>query len=115
MTPEDPTGDLVGGYRLGMSESGSDERPPRTSEPSRSARPVPVRRAPKFGAFITAGIVVGAVIGGLLGAVAPGGLLDNRTPAIVISAIGLGGLGALVAAGLAAWADHRSGRRSPPR
>lgn len=67
-----------------------------------------MRRAPRIGAFLTTGALVGIVLGAFLGAVAPGTLLEDRTPAMIMSAIGLGGLGALVAAGLVVWADHRS-------
>ena len=64
---------------------------------------------------ISTGIAVGAALGGFLGQIAPEGLLDDRTPAILMSALGLGGLGALVAAGLAVWADKRSRRRPTVR
>jgi len=59
------------------------------------------------------GALVGIALGSLLGAVGSVGLLQNRTPAIVMSAIGFGGFGALMAAGIAVWADHRSLAQRP--
>ncbi len=87
--------------------------PPSEAELRRIARPATVRRAPKFRAFIVVGALVGIVLGSIIGAVASVGLLQNQTPAIVMSAIGLGGFGALAAAGIAVWVDHRSSMRRP--
>ena len=87
--------------------------PPSEAELRRIARPATVRRAPRFRAFIVVGALVGIALGSLLGAVASVGLLQNQTPAIVMSAIGLGGFGALAGAGIAVWADHRSSVRRP--
>jgi hypothetical protein len=87
----------------------------RAAAPGRPARAATPRRAPRFGAFVATGAVIGAALGGFLGEIAPEGLLENHTPAILMSALGLGGLGALAAAGLAAWADKRSGRRPPAK
>src|SRR5512133_3959806 len=62
---------------------------------ARIAEPATVRRAPRIGVFLTTGALAGIVLGAFLGAVAPGTLLQDRTPAMIMSAIGLGGLGAL--------------------
>jgi hypothetical protein len=87
--------------------------PPSEAELRLVARPATVRRAPRFRAFIVVGALIGIAIGALLGAIGPTGLLQNRTPSVVISAIGLGGFGALAGAGLAVWSDSRSTARRP--
>ncbi len=87
--------------------------PPSEAELRLVARPATVRRAPKFRAFIVVGAVIGIAIGAILGAIGPTGLLQDRTPSIVLSAIGVGGFGALAGAGLAVWSDSRSTTRRP--
>ena len=87
--------------------------PPSEAELRLVARPATVRRAPKFRAFIVVGALIGIAIGAFLGAVGPAGLLQDRTPSVVISAIGVGGFGALAGAGVAVWSDSRSAPRRP--
>jgi len=73
--------------------------------------PAVLRRAPKFGAFVRAGVLTGAVVGILLAGLvrAPSG--GNRSAAIVFTALGLACLGALLGAGAAVVADRRSTHR----
>jgi len=75
------------------------------------ARPARVRRAPRFGAFIRAGVVLGAVVGWIVAMVASGTSGEARTAAVLISTVGVAALGALISAGVAAIVDRRSGRR----
>ncbi len=84
-----------------------------------------VRRAPKIGAFITAGALLGIVLGFVLALIFanadPGALAAEQGQAFIsafegegairfISAAAGGCLGALVGAGAAVWADRRSRR-----
>jgi len=84
-----------------------------------------VRRAPKIGAFITAGALLGIVLGFVLALIFanadPGALAAEQGQAFIsafegegairfISAVAGGCLGALVGAGAAVWADRRSRR-----
>ncbi len=77
---------------------------------ARLAAPAELRRAPQISAFITTGVLVGVVLGWLLAVLASGTSGEGRTGAILLTAGGLGVLGATVGAGLAALADRRSVR-----
>ncbi len=92
----------------------------------RIATPGTVRRAPRFGAFIGAGILVGAALGVILATVVDTGaltssgggvlpFLDGANGARAVTAFALAGVGALVGALLALWADRRSLRRGRVR
>lgn len=76
----------------------------------RVAEPAVVRRAPRYGAFIRAGVVLGAVIGWMVAALAPSTPDEPRSAVIGLTALGLAGIGALLGAGLAVLADRRSDR-----
>ena len=82
-----------------------------------------MRRAPRFGAFIGYGAVLGFVVGvvlaialdrGDLVAAGEGGgvlpFLAGSNGARLVTGIGLAGVGAIVGAVLALWADARSRR-----
>lgn len=90
---------------------------------ARIAAPALVRRAPRFGAFIGYGAVLGFVVGvvlaialdrGDLVAAGEGGgvlpFLAGSNGARLVTGIGLAGVGAIVGAVLALWADARSRR-----
>lgn len=103
---------------------------PDEQELKRVAEPAVIRRAPKFGAFITAGVLIGAMIG-LAVALIAGGLAGDQPGAEpgtafvsifegdgavrVVSMTGGAGFGALAAAGCALLADRRSTRGSGDR
>lgn len=80
-----------------------------------------LRRAPRFGAFIGAGVLVGIVVGVVLATVFDTGALTDEggvlpflggaNGARAVTGFALGGFGALVGALLALWADARSRRR----
>ena len=84
--------------------------------------PGTLRRAPKFGAFIVAGALVGVVLGVLLATVLGSGELTNQggvlpvlagaNGARAVTAVGLGAVGALVGGALALALDARSRRRT---
>jgi hypothetical protein len=99
-----------------------DERVPDEAELARTATPGAVRRAPRFGAFIGTGALVGAVLGVILATVLDKGdlagvdggvlpFLGGANGARALTALGLAAAGALVGAVLALWADARSLRR----
>ena len=112
-TPDEPTPDEA---PRPPAEPTAPAEPPRAApaatptaaELERIAEPVHVRRAPKFGAFITAGVLVGVVLAVVLvGAVdtagvevAPGSgflpFLEGPSGVVTVLAVLLGGLGALV-------------------
>ena len=81
------------------------------------ATPASLRRAPRIGMFITTGVLLGVVVGWLLAVLGSGTSGEARTGAILLTAGGLGALGAVVGSGLAALADRRSvrSRPTPPR
>jgi hypothetical protein len=94
---------------------------PDEAELERTATPGTVRRAPKFGAFLVTGGLVGAVVGLLVSALQPGDKPDGsgflpfldgvnavRTWLAVAGLV----LGVLVGGLLAALADRRSVRRA---
>lgn len=107
-----------------------DDAPDRTPEvPDEAtlagvAEPARVRRAPKIGAFITAGVLLGALIGLVLALVAgPGSdlvadgtafisILDGQGGARLVCAVAGAVLGGLAGAGAAVAADRRSVRRA---
>jgi hypothetical protein len=77
------------------------------------AEPAQLRHAPRIGAFITTGVLVGAVVGWLLAVLGAGTTGEARTGAILLTTAGLAVLGAIVGSGLAALADRRSVRGRP--
>ncbi|MBN9376004.1 MAG: histidine kinase [Cellulomonas sp.] len=92
---------------------------------ARIATPTLVRRAPKYGAFIGYGALLGFVLGvvlaialdrGDLVAAGEGGgvlpFLGGSNGARLVTGFGLAGVGAVVGALLALWADARSRRRA---
>jgi hypothetical protein len=94
---------------------------PDEAELARVARPALVRRAPKFGAFVTAGTLAGAVVGLVLalvvGLLTPGAegtgfisFLDGDGSARLLTALAGAVAGALVGGALAVVADRRSVR-----
>lgn len=97
---------------------------PSEAELAEVAEPATVRHAPKVGAFITAGVLLGALIGLVLALVAgpssevrPDGsafisILDGQGGVRLASASAGALLGGLVGAGLALLADRRSVRRA---
>lgn len=100
------------------------EQEPTEAELAEVAEPAVVRRAPKVGAFLTAGVLLGALLGLVLALVAgPSSELRPDGSAFISVLEGQGGvrlasafagalLGALVGAGLALLADRRSIRRA---
>lgn len=109
-----------------------DDAPDRTPEvPDEAtlaevAEPARVRRAPKIGAFITAGALIGIVLGFLIALffaqANPEDLAASQGQAFIsafegegairfLSAVAGGCVGALLGAGAAVWADRRSVRR----
>jgi len=84
--------------------------------------PGTLRRAPKFGAFIVAGVLVGVVLGVVLATVVGSGELTNQggvlpvlagtNGARAVTAVALGAVGALVGGALALALDARSRRRT---
>lgn len=90
---------------------------------ARIATPGTVRRAPKFGAFVGYGAALGFVVGVVLaialdrgdlagegGGVLP--FLGGSNGARLMTGVALAGVGALVGALLALWADARSRRHA---
>jgi hypothetical protein len=104
-----------------MSTGGEGGGVPDEGELRRVARPATVRRAPKFGAFIGAGVLVGVVLGLVLALLTRGNGPDNGTAFISFlggdgtvrleSVLAFGVLGCLVGAAFAIGADRRSTRR----
>lgn len=95
---------------------------PDEDELLRVAEPASVRRAPKFGAFVTAGVLLGALLGFVVALVTgssveqdggPGfiSFLDGQGSARLLVALAGATLGALVAGIAAIVADRRSVRR----
>ncbi|MBB2925424.1 histidine kinase [Cellulomonas cellasea] len=95
---------------------------PDEAELARVAEPATVRRAPKFGAFVTAGVLLGAVLGFVVALITgsavegDGGtgfisFLDGQGSARLLVALAGATLGALVAGLAAVAADRRSVRR----
>ncbi|WP_282948444.1 histidine kinase [Cellulomonas endometrii] len=95
---------------------------PTEAELARVAEPARVRRAPKVGAFITAGVLLGALLG-LIAALLVGSsdapsdgtafisILEGEGAVRLLSALLGAIIGAFVGAGLAVLADRRSVRR----
>lgn len=102
-------------------DAGPGAADPTEAELLRTAIPATVRRAPRYGAFITAGLVVGLVVGLTLAVVLDRGYVTDTGGVLpflggsngprLLSALTGGALGVLVGAGLALWADRRSLRR----
>ncbi len=100
---------------------------PTEAELAEVAAPATVRRAPKIGAFITAGALLGALLG-LVAALLAGpssdlqadgtafiSILEGQGSARFLSAVAGAVVGALVGAALALLADRRSLRRTAGR
>lgn len=110
----------------GAAPTGPARTPPDEAELARIAAPATVRRAPRYGAFLVAGALVGMVVGlvvafataagsGVTGA--DGGVLPflgGQNGVRWLLALGGGVLGAFVGGGLAVLADRRSTRRRRP-
>jgi hypothetical protein len=92
---------------------------------ARIATPATARRAPRFGAFIGAGALIGFVAGVVLAVVldtgtAPGlggvlPFLGGASGARLVTGSALATLGALVGSVIALWADARSRRHAGAR
>lgn len=76
------------------------------------ADPARVRRAPRFGRFAFAGVVLGAIIAFALAAFGTENPVLDTGGLFLLLWIFLGSLGALVFCGLAVWLDRRSARRA---
>jgi hypothetical protein len=104
-----------------MSTGGEGGKVPDEGELRRVARPATVRRAPKFGAFIGAGALIGAVLGLVLALLTRSSGVDVGTGFIPFldgagtvgleTVLALGVLGCLVGGAFAIGADRRSIRR----
>lgn len=104
-TPADPAADAL----------------PTEAELLRTAVPATVRRAPRYGAFMTAGALAGVVVGLLLAVLADTGSVTDAGGVLpflggsngprLLSALTGAVVGLGVGAGLALWADRRSLRR----
>ena len=99
-----------------------DQEPtPTEDELLRAAVPATVRRAPRYGAFMTAGALVGLIVGLVLAVVVDTGAVTDSGGVLpflggsngprLLSALAGAVLGIGVGAGLALWADRRSLRR----
>jgi hypothetical protein len=122
--PDGPTPDRAA-PRQDPAPSGAARSPapvPDEAELARVAEPATVRRAPKFGAFVTAGVLLGAVLGFVVALITgtavegDGGtgfisFLDGQGSARLLVALAGATLGALVAGLAAVAADRRSVRR----
>ncbi|MEV7973854.1 histidine kinase [Cellulomonas sp. NPDC089187] len=108
-------------------EAAEESTVPTEQELEQVAEDATVRRAPKFGAFITAGALLGIVIGFLLALIFANADADalaaEQGQAFIsafegegairfLSAAAGGCVGALLGAAAAVWADRRSVRRS---
>ena len=93
---------------------------------ARIATPATVRRAPRFGAFIGAGALIGFVVGVVLAIVLDTGaipgegggvlpFLGGSSGARLVTGAALAALGALVGSLIALWADARSRRHAGAR
>ncbi|MBO0920214.1 histidine kinase [Cellulomonas sp. zg-ZUI222] len=106
-----------------------DEAPgtPDEAELARVAVPATVRRAPRYGAFLVAGALVGMVVGLVVAALTSDGSSSTADGGVLpflggengvrwLLALSLGIVGALVGGVLALLADRRStrGRRAAP-
>jgi hypothetical protein len=133
-TPAEPTADAVAGADAGFvvrgeagthddGEVADDGALPDEATLARIASPVLVRRAPRYGAFIGYGAVLGFVVGvvfaialdrGDLVAAGEGGgvlpFLAGSNGARLVTGVALAGVGAVAGALLALWADARSRR-----
>lgn len=121
-----PTGAPVPVPEAAASDDSSAAAPvPDEETLARIASPVLVRRAPRYGAFIGYGAVLGFVVGvvlaialdrGDLVAAGEGGgvlpFLGGSNGARLMTGVALAGVGAIVGALLALWADARSRRRA---
>ena len=83
---------------------------PDVADLERIAEPAVVRRAPRYGAFIRTGVVLGIVIGWMVAAAPPSAPDESRASVIGFTVFALAVLGALLGAGFAVVADRRSHR-----
>ncbi len=97
----------------GAAETGvaTPSDPPDADTLAAVATPATIRRAPKVSAFITAGAVLGIVVGWVLASVFTGTTGEARTAVVLVTTVAAGVLGGLVGGGLATVADRRSTRR----
>jgi hypothetical protein len=72
------------------------------------ATPATVRRAPRIGRFIGAGVLVGVVVGWISASVASGTSGEARTLVVLVTTAALALLGGLIGAWLGTSADRRS-------
>ena len=84
---------------------------PPERDSTRVAEAAVVRHAPRFAAFVRTGVLLGAVIGVIVAAIAPASPGSPRAAVIALTALALAVLGAIVGAGMAVLADRRSQRR----
>lgn len=118
VAPAGPAGAVV-------PETAAEPEVPTEDELAATARDAYVRRAPKIGAFITVGVLLGALVGLVAALIAgPGSpirpdgsafisALDGQGSVRLLMALSGAAVGALVGAGLAARADRRSVRGRP--
>lgn len=90
----------------------SDPRPtpletPSEEELARIAVPATARRAPRFGRVIWTGAWLGILLGAIAGFALPNSTGVGRGVVALLAALGLGALGALIAAVIAAGMDGR--------
>jgi hypothetical protein len=72
------------------------------------ATPAALRRAPKYWAFIRAGILLGAIVGAVAATLTPRAADEPRAAVIWLTALSLAALGALLGGAFAVLADRRS-------
>ena len=87
-----------------MSEPSQTPEPP---TPDPQGRRLPVRRAPRYGAFLLTGGIVGVVVAVVAGLAGPGDPGQSRGPLIGYLAVLLGLLGALLGGVVALLLDRR--------
>ena len=88
----------------------AEQPTPSESELASLATPATLRRAPRFGRFIGAGVTLGLLAGVVIGFANAGGDDTNGGVARVMAGIGLTFVGALAGALIAVIADARSRR-----
>lgn len=92
-----------------------------SENPSDAARPTAVvarstlRRAPRFGRFIVAGVLLGALLAAVAALLGPENAVLGRVAVFILVFLALGTAGAMIAAVIAIVADRRSARGLPAR